>query len=103
MFGDFSVDTFNNTSIVQHCEGPWNPWGDDRRVPYIITDHRERRVRARSKPGVGAASWVLYPPNEPVTIWQVDVLRKEILVHTGTTVPMLTDDAKYKDHFYEMI
>ncbi len=103
MFGDFSVDTFNNTSIVQHCEGPWNPWGDDRRVPYIITDHRERRVRARSKPGVGAASCIIYPPNETVTIWQVDVLRKEILVHTGTTIPMLTVDSKYKDHFWEMI
>jgi hypothetical protein len=25
MLGDLSVDTYNNTSIVQHCEGPWNP------------------------------------------------------------------------------
>ena len=103
MLGDFSVDTYNNTSVVQHCEGPWNPWGDKRRVPYILTDHRERRVRARSMPGVGAASWILYPPGETVTMWQISVLTGEALLHTGPTVPMLTGDKRYKDHFYEIM
>ena len=103
MLGDYAVDTYNNTSMVQHCEGPWNPWGDERRVPYILTDHRERLVRARSRPGVGAASWILYPPDEPVTMWQIDVQSKEILVHTGTTVPMLSGAAVYRDHLYEMM
>ena len=103
MLGDFSVDTYNNTSIVQHCEGPWNAWGDERRVPYLLTDHRERRIRARSKTGVGAASWILYPGDEPVTMWQVDVQNKEILVHTGATVPMLSRSAVYRDHLYEMM
>lgn len=103
MLGDYSVDTYNNVSVVQHCEGPWNPWGDERRVPYILTDHRERRVRERSQAGVSAASWVLYPGDEPVTMWQVDVLSKQVLVHTGTSVPMLTESARYKDHFYEMM
>lgn len=103
MLGDFSVDTYNNTSIVQHCEGPWNPWGDERRVPYILTDHRERRIRGRSMPGVGAASWILYPPDEPVTLWQLDVQSKQLMVHTGTTVPMLSGAKRYRDHFYEMM
>lgn len=103
MLGDYSVDTYNNTSIVQHCEGPWNPWGGDKTVPYIITDHRERQVRARSKPGVSAASWILYPPDEPVTIWQLDVLRKEILLHTGKTTPIYNKDSIYKDHLWEMM
>jgi len=103
MLGDFSVDPYNNTSIVQHCEGPWNPWGDERRVPYILTDHRERPVRARSATGGSAASWILYPGDEPVTMWQVDVATKEILVHTGRTVPMLTRRALYGDHFYTMM
>ncbi len=103
MLGDYSVDTYNNTSMVQHCEGPWNPWGDQRRIPYIITDHRERPVRKRSLPGVSAASWILYPGDEPVTMWQVDVGAKEVLVHTGTTVPMLTGAVKYDDHLYEMM
>jgi hypothetical protein len=53
--------------------------------------------------GVGAASWILYPGDEPVTMWQIDVLSKEVLLHTGTTVPMLSESAKYRDHFYEMM
>ncbi|MHC4534517.1 MAG: hypothetical protein ACYS6K_11245 [Planctomycetota bacterium] len=103
MLGDYSVDTYNNTSIVQHCEGPWNAWGDERRVPYFLVDHRERPVRGRSMTGGSAASWILYPGDEPVTMWQVDVLSKEVLVHTGTTVPMLTRSALYGDHFYSMM
>jgi len=103
MLGDFSVDIYNNTSMVQHCEGPWNPWGGEKTVPYIITDHRERRVRERSKPGVSAASWILYPPDEPVTIWQLDVLKKEILFHVGKTTPIYTKDSIYKDHLWEMM
>ncbi len=103
MLGDYSVDTYNNTSIVQHCEGPWNPWGDERRVPYFLVDHRERPVRGRSVTGGSAASWILYPGDEPVTMWQIDVLSKEVLVHTGTTVPMLTRSALYGDHFYSMM
>ena len=103
MLGDYSVDTYNNTSIVQHCEGPWNAWGDKRRVPYFLVDHRERPIRGRSVTGGSAASWILYPGDEPVTMWQIDVLSKEVLVHTGTTVPMLTRSALYGDHFYSMM
>jgi hypothetical protein len=103
MLGDYGVDTYNNTSMVQHCEGPWNPWGDDRRVPYIINDHRERRIRGRSMTGVGAGSWILYPGGEPVTIWQIDVENKDVLLHTGPTVPMLHGAKRYKDHLYEMM
>jgi len=103
MLGDYGVDTYNNTSMVQHCEGPWNPWGDDRRVPYIINDHRERRIRSRSMTGVGAGSWILYPGGEPVTMWQIDVESKDVLLHTGPTVPMLHGAKRYKDHLYEMM
>jgi hypothetical protein len=56
------------------------------RVSYIIRDHAERGIKEYSIPGVGACSEVLYPPNEPVTIWRTNLLTKEILVHTGTTV-----------------
>jgi hypothetical protein len=103
MLGDYAVDTYNNTSMVQHCEGPWNPWGDERRVPFILVDHRERPIRGRSAVGGSAASWILYPGDEPVTMWQIDVLTKEVLVHTGTTVPMLSEFAVYRDHMYEMM
>ncbi len=103
MLGDYMVDTYNNTSCVQHCEGPWNPWGDERRVPYIIDDHRERPVRKRALPGVGVGWHNLYPPDEPVTMWQVDVLSKELLLHTGRTVPMLQGARRYQDRYYEMM
>jgi hypothetical protein len=46
---------------------------------------------------------MLYPPNEPVTFWQVDVFSKEVLLHTGRTVPMFSPASKYRDHFYEMM
>ena len=36
-------------------------------------------------------------------MWQIDVLSKEVLVHTGTTVPMFNGPVKYRDHFYEMM
>lgn len=103
MLGDYAVDTYNNTSMVQHCEGPWNPWGDSRRVPYIINDHRERRIRGRSMTGVGAGSWILYPGGEPVTMWQIDVESKDVLLHTGPTVEMLHGAKRYEDHLYEMM
>ena len=86
MMGDFTLDPFNHVAILQHCGGPWNPRGGDDRVPYIIRDHAERGMREHAIPGVGACSEVLYPPDEPVTIWRTNLLTKEILLHTGTTV-----------------
>lgn len=86
MMGDFTIEPFNGVGIVMHCGAPWNPWGDDRRVPYIIRDHAERRVKGHSVPGCGACSEVIYPAGEPVTIWRVNVLDRTIYMHTGTTV-----------------
>ena len=109
MMGDYMLDTYNNVSYMMHCGGPWNPYGDDRRIPYVITDHRERAVRAHSKPGVGACTSVLYPPNEPGTIWRIDIMTKDVLVHTGTTIANPTAQAMgltsvpspYKPHWNE--
>jgi len=114
MMGDFQVDTFHNVSVVQHCDGPLNIHGGDDRVPYILVDHRERDVREHSKTGVGAVATILYPPNEPITIWRINLLTKEILVHTGKTVSMSSvhnvyggamDSMPpvYKSHYYEMM
>jgi len=109
MMGDYMLDTYNNVSYMMHCGAPWTPYGDQRMVPYVITDHREREVRAHSKPGVGACTSVLYPPNEPGTIWRMDVLSKDVLVHTGTTIANPTAQAMgltrvpspYKPHWNE--
>jgi hypothetical protein len=109
MMGDYMLDTYNNVSYMMHCGAPWNPWGDKRRIPYVITDHRERDVRAHSKTGVGASTSVLYPPNEPGTIWRIDVMTKDVLVHTGITIAnptaqamgLTTVPSPYKPHWNE--
>ncbi|MBN2127943.1 MAG: twin-arginine translocation signal domain-containing protein [Sedimentisphaerales bacterium] len=109
MMGDYMLDTYNNVSYMMHCGGPWNPYGDDRRIPYVIMDHRERAVRAHSQPGVGACTSVLYPPNEPGTIWRIDIMTKDVLVHTGITIAnptaqamgLTTVSSPYKPHWNE--
>jgi len=86
MMGDFMVDVANGVGIVMHCGATWNPWGGEKKIPYIIRDHAERRVKEHSRPGVGACSEVLYPPGEPATVWRIDVPTRSILVHVGETV-----------------
>ncbi len=99
MLGDFTIDPFNNTVIVQHCGGPHNFRGGNDKTPYVIRDHAERGFREHAIPGCGATSEVLFPDNEPVTIWRISLLTKEILVHTGKTV---SGYKLYKDFTYLM-
>ena len=100
MMGDFQAYTFHNLSIVQHCEGPFNIYGGDDRVPYILVGHRERDIRGHSQIGVGAVATIFYPPNEPVTIWRINLLTKEVLVHTGTTISRAS---VFRNHYEEMM
>lgn len=86
MLGDLMIDTFNNTTILTHCGAPINPYGDDRRIPYIIWSHAQSPVRGTQKPGSGTGAQVNYPAGEPVTIWKVYVLHKKIGLYTGKTV-----------------
>ena len=86
MLGDLMIDTFNNVSIVTHCGAPINPYGDDRRLPYVIKSHAQSPVRGTLKPGSGTGVQVEFPVDEPVTIWKVYVLHKKIGLHTGKTV-----------------
>jgi len=85
MLGDLMIDTFNNITLLTHCGAPINPYGDDRRIPYIIWSHAQSRVRGTLKPGSGTGAQVNYPVDEPVTIWKVYVLHKKIGIHTGKT------------------
>jgi hypothetical protein len=70
---------------ITHCGAPVNPYGDDRRIPYIIWSHAQSPVRGTLKPGSGTGAQVNYPVGEPVTIWKVYVLHKKIGLHTGIT------------------
>jgi len=86
MLGDLMVDTFDNVTILTHCGAPINPYGDDRRVPYIIRTHAESPVRDTLKPGSSTGLQTEWPVNEPVTVWKLYVLNKKIGVYTGKVV-----------------
>ena len=85
MLGDLIIDTFNDITLLTHCGAPVNPYGDDRRIPYIIWSHAQSPVRGTLKSGSSTGVQVNYPANEPVTIWKIYVLNKKIGIHTGKT------------------
>ncbi len=86
MLGDLTLDRHNSAAILFHCGAPVNPYGDDRRVPYVIKSHAESPVRDTQSPGSSTALQVYWPAGEPVTFWTVDLLHKQILLFTGETV-----------------
>jgi hypothetical protein len=94
MLGDIMVDTFNNVDILTHCGAPINPFGDNRRMPYIISSHAESPLRGTKKPGSGTGIEVKLPVDETVTVWKVYPLLKKIGIHTGKAV---NGYAVYKD------
>jgi hypothetical protein len=86
MLGDLTIDRYNSTAILFHCGAPINPYGDERRVPYVILSHAESPVRDTQKAGSSTGLQVHWPIDEPVTFWTIDVLHKKILISTGKTV-----------------
>lgn len=94
MLGDLMIDRYNSLAIVTHCGAPINPWGDERRVPYIIKSHAQSPVRDTKKPGSSTGMQVDWPAGKTATYWVVDVLYKQILVFTGK----LIDNQAYYQH-----
>lgn len=86
MLGDLMIDTENSVDILTHCGAPINPYGDERRIPYIIRTHAESPVKDTQEPGSSAGLQVEWPVGEPVTFWKVYVLHKKIGIHTGKIV-----------------
>ncbi|MEF8846363.1 MAG: hypothetical protein V5A59_12875, partial [Bacteroidales bacterium] len=97
MLGDLMVDTENSFSILLHCGCPINPYGDERRVPYVIRTHAESPLRETLKPGSSTGMQVFWPKGEPVTIWKVYPLLDKIGFHTGQTVDGYAHYENYKD------
>ena len=79
--GDYVVDPFNGIAIVGHCECPLNPYGDERRSPFVIRN----LPRWRKNEG-GACVQVNLPTDETVTVVQISVYDRKISVFTGRTV-----------------
>lgn len=79
--GDYMIDTFNAVAIIGHCECPLNPYGNDRRAPYII-----RNLPLWEENKGGACVQVNLPLDETVTVAKISMHDKKISVFTGKTV-----------------
>ena len=79
--GDYIIDPFNEVAIIGHCECPFNPYGDDRRVPYII-----RNLPLWEENKGGACVQVNLPLDETVTVVKISMHDKKISVFTGKTI-----------------
>jgi hypothetical protein len=87
MLGDQMYDIDNSVEIVLHCGIPVNPYGDDRRIPYTIRTHAESPVRdLPEEPGSSTGITAEWPVGEPVTLWEMHSLLKQIRLHTGEIV-----------------
>ena len=87
MLGDIIYDIDNNVEIVLHCGIPINPYGDERRLPYIIRTHAESPVRdIPEEPGSSTGMTVEWPAGEPVTFWEIHSLNRKIRLNTGEIV-----------------
>jgi len=82
--GDYIVDEDNNKAYIGHCECPFNPWGDDRRAPYVIRNLPQWPIEEQEKGG--ASAQVLLPAAETVTVAKVSVHDRKLSLFSGETV-----------------
>lgn len=82
--GDYIVDEDNNKAYIGHCECPFNPYGDERRVPYVIRNLPQWPIEEQEKGG--ASAQVLLPAGEQVTVAKVSVHDKKLSLFSGVTV-----------------
>jgi hypothetical protein len=84
--GDYVVDAENGKAYVMHCECPFNPYGDERRMPYVIRNLPQWPI---DKPETGGACAQVKLPddNEIVTAAKVSVHDRKLSLFTGRTVP----------------
>jgi len=82
--GDYVIDEDNNIVFIGHCECPFNPYGDDRKVPYVIRNLPQYPVEEQEKGG--ACVQVNLPSNEVVTVAKFSVHDKKMSLFTGKTV-----------------
>ena len=81
LLGDYNIDPFNNTAIVCHCEGTFDPYGDGRKSPYII-----RNLPFVEENTGGACVQINYPIGETVTAAKIGMYGKKLSIFTGETV-----------------
>ena len=82
--GDYIVDAENGKAYIGHCECPFNPYGDERRVPYVIRNLPQ--WPADQQEIGGACVQVDLPTEEAVTVAKVSVHDRKLALFTGETV-----------------
>jgi hypothetical protein len=79
--GDYLIDPFNEIAIIGHCECPFNPHGDNRKVSYVV-----RNLPLWGENKGGACVQVNLPIGETVTVAKISIYDKKITLFTGETV-----------------
>jgi len=82
--GDYIVDENNRKAYVGHCECPFNPYGDERRVPYAVRNLPQWPADEQEKGG--ASAQVFLPAGETVTVAKASVHDRKLSLFTGRTV-----------------
>lgn len=83
--GDYIIDPENNKAYIGHCECPFNPYGADQKVPYVIRNLPQYPIEEQEKGG--ACVQVRLPDNEEVTLAKFSVHDKKLSLFRGQTVP----------------
>jgi hypothetical protein len=82
--GDYVIDENNQKAYIGHCECPFNPYGDERRVPYAIRNLPQWGIDEQEKGG--ASAQVFLPAGETVTVAKFSVHDKKLSLFGGRTV-----------------
>lgn len=81
--GDYIIDESNDKVYIGHCECPFNPYGNEKKAPYVIRNLPQWPVEEQKKGG--ACVQVDLPTDEIVTVAKVSVHDKKIALFTGKT------------------
>ena len=82
--GDYIVDAENGKAYIGHCECPFNLYGDERRVPYVIRNLPQ--WPADQQEVGGACVQVELPAEEPITVAKVSVHDRKLAMFAGQAV-----------------
>jgi len=82
--GDYIVDPENAKVYIGHCECPFNPYGDERRAPYVIRNLPQ--WPADQQEVGGACVQVELPADEPITVAKVSMYDRKLALFTGQAV-----------------
>ncbi len=81
LLGDYTIDPFNGTAIIAHCEGTFKPYADQANSPYLI-----RNLPFVPENASGACAQINYPVGAPVTVVKVGTYKRKLSIFTGETV-----------------